>query len=223
MTGDQAATLRLLMSTTANHPVTASGSEPAAVWTIPHKVIVVAGGRRRAGCSTLAMNLVAEAAHRGIRTVRVGPDVGAQEQPAVKPDFYILDAGASADFEGIADFLVVVARSDREGITGAYLALKRFRRSDPELPAGVVVNAVAHPAEGAEIANRIASAASSFLHGPQVEALGWVLDDPTVAQSSCDAGPVIISSPRSPAASGIRLCARRLWAHWRPRWSTAAA
>jgi MinD-like ATPase involved in chromosome partitioning or flagellar assembly len=223
MRDDQARTLRMMVSEMAARNAKARDeSESAPAWTIPHKVVVVCGGVRGVGASTIAANLVAEAANRGIRTVRVGPALTHRKQKQ-RPDFFVLDAGTSADFEGIADFLVLVTTSCREAIAGAYLSLKSFRRSDPELPAGVVVNRARSPEEGAALGERIASAASSFLHGPRVEVLGWVLEDPQVADAPGARGPVIVSSSRSPAASGIRLCARRLWARWRPRWSTAAA
>jgi MinD-like ATPase involved in chromosome partitioning or flagellar assembly len=218
---DQARTLRLLMSGKKSSAEEAKESEPAAVWTIPHRVVVVAGGARGAGVSTVASNLAAEAAHRGVKTMCIGPAIGAKE-PRVRPDYYLLDAGSSADFEGIADFLVLVTTPQKRSVTGAYIALKRFRRSDPDLPVGIVVNRAASPEAGATLAERIASAAQSFIPGPRPEVLGWVLADAKVANARRPDVPIVIASPRSPASSGMRLCARRLWARWRPRWSAAA-
>jgi len=222
MTDDQAATLRMVMSG-MKEPEKEKPESEATVWTIPHKVVVVAGGKRGAGCSTITANLVAEAAHRGIRAIRVGAEILRAALPEKKPDYYLLDAGAGVDFEGIADFLVLVATPERDAITGAYVALKRFRKSDPELSTGIVMNRVRTPGEGAALGERIASAATSLLGGPRVEVLGWVLEDLEVARARCDRGPVVVTSPRSAAATGIRLCARTLWGHWRPRWSAAAA
>jgi len=220
MNGDQAETLRLLAGPPKGS-AGAMGSEPPKVWIIPHRLVVVVGGRTGAGATTLAVNLVHEAAHRGLRAACLGSEVTRGSSPPAA-DYYVLDAGTSADFDGIADFLVLVAAPDPEAVKGVYLALKRFRRSDPELPAGIVVNRAFSPAEGAAVAERVASAAAAFIPGPAPEVLGWVLDDPELFRSEAEGRPASAAAPRSAAAAGVRLCARRLWSRWRPRWSTAA-
>lgn len=189
-------------------------SGPADIWTAPHRLVVVAGGRPGAGATTLARNLASEVSIRGIRAEYVAHGVGRAIEPG-GADYYLVDSEGSGDFVGLADYLVLVAAPDAEAVRGAYSALKRFRTSDPDLPAGLVVNCVASPGEGAALAERIASAARALLGGPGVEVLGWVLEDAEVRSESRDAAPFIVRSPRSAAAAGVRLCARRLSAGWR--------
>ena len=112
---------------------------------------------------------------------------------------------------------MLVTAPDAGAVTGAYAALKRFRTSDPGLPAGLVVNRISSPGEGAALAERIASAARAFLGGPELEILGWV------SSGAGDAVPFIVRAPRSAAAAGVRLCVRRLSARWRRRRSASAA
>jgi MinD-like ATPase involved in chromosome partitioning or flagellar assembly len=202
--------------------LTRRGSEMPKVWKMPHRLVVVVGGRPGVGATTIARNVAAELANRGIRAEYVGHEV-ARTIGSQGADYYLLDSEGSADFEGLADHLVLVTAPDAGAVTGAYAALKRFRTSDPGLPAGLVVNRISSPGEGAALAERMASAARAFLGGPELEILGWVLADNEVSSGARDAAPFIVRAPRSAAAAGVRLCVRRLSARWRRGRSASAA
>lgn len=218
---DQAETLRIMVSSSRpGAPARSSASAPERPWVIPHRLIVVTGGRAGVGTTTIARNLAAGATHRGIRALYVGPDAGAAPSPG-KADYYLMDAGASADLEGLADYLVLVTTPDAEAVKGVYLALKRFRESDPGLTAGIVVNRAGAPEEGVTLGERIASAARAFIRGSELDVLGWVLEDRHSAAAK--GRPFVAASPRSAAAAGIRLCVRRLWSRWQPRGRVLAA
>ncbi len=216
---DQAKTLRIMVSSSGSYePPEPSerASSIASRWVIPHRVIVVVGGCRGAGATTVARNLAAGAVQRGVRAVYVEPS--AEAAPVLgSADYYLLDGGASAEFAGIADYLVLVASPDAAAVKGVYIALKRFRRADPDLEAGIVVNRVSAPEEGSTLAERIAAAARAFIGGPGLEVLGWAIEDRTRLRSGRAGEPLLRSNPRSAAAAGMRLCARRLWSRWRPR------
>ncbi|MHC4202806.1 MAG: P-loop NTPase family protein, partial [Planctomycetota bacterium] len=167
---DQAETLRMMVSSPdvrADASERDSGSETP--WVVPHRLIVVAGGRPGVGATTITRNLAAGAAHRGVRARYVEPPralVGTSpdrwqagtssgaarptgsrrgRKAMTRPDFYLLDAGTSVELDGLADYLVLVTSPDAASVKGIYLVLKRFRRSDPDLAAGLVVNRVATP------------------------------------------------------------------------------
>lgn len=202
---DQAATLRIMVSSPKGRKggrwtAALSGSDSArsVPWTVPHRVLVVVGGAPGVGATTVARNLAAGAAARGIRAKYIGPGGGTSLRAGLPlgrvvplraglplgrgvADYYLLDPGASRDAEGLADYLVVVASPDPEAVKGAYLALKRVRASEPELPAGLIVNRARSPEEGAALAERVASAARAFIRGSTTEVLGWILDDEEVS------------------------------------------
>lgn len=220
---DQARTLRLLVSSrTAVRSPRRGSSSPATPWVVPHRVLVVAGGRPGAGATTVARNLASAAAAHGVRALHVEPDAA----PAAAPggvDYFLVDPVEPSDAEGLADYLVLVATPDEEGVRGVYVALKRFRSSTPELPAGVIVNRVACPGNGATLGARIASAAQAFICGPDVDVLGWILEDAEAAAVDSRVRPFTVARPGSAAAAGVRLCARRLWSRWPRRWKVVAA
>ncbi len=229
---DQAQTLRMMVSSSAfiapspapakeDAPTPERDSEPGTPWTVPHRIIVVAGGRASVGTTTVARNLAASAALGGIRALYVEPD--GTTAPRGVTDFYLLDAGVSSDFEGLADYIVLVTTPDAEAVRGAYLALKRLRHSDPDLAAGLVVNRAGSPEEGAALGERIASAARAFIRGPELDVLGWVLDDAEASRAGMNDRPLVAANPRSAAAAGIRLCVRRLWSRWRRGFRLVAA
>jgi MinD-like ATPase involved in chromosome partitioning or flagellar assembly len=189
---------------------------------VPHKVLVVVGGRGGAGATTLTRNLASAAVARGVRAEHAELDAfGLSARRSV--DYFLVDPAQPSDAEGLADYLVLVATPDEAGIRGVYLALKRFRAASPELPAGVIVNRVACPGNGATLGARIASAAQAFICGPDVDVLGWVLKDAEAAAVDARGRPFVAVRPGSRAAAGIRLCARRLWSRWPRRWKVLAA
>ena len=55
--------------------LTRRGSEAPDILTMPHRLIVVAGGRPGAGSTTIARNLAAEAVSRGLKVEYLGPAV----------------------------------------------------------------------------------------------------------------------------------------------------
>ena len=219
---DQARTLRLLVSSHAGRSARGEKLSPATPWVVPHKVLVVVGGRPGAGATTVTRNLAAAATAHGIRTLHMEPNaVGRATRGTV--DYFLVDPEEPSDAEGLADYLVLVATPDEEGVRGVYVALKRFRLATPDLPAGVIVNHVACPGNGATLGARIASAAQAFICGPDVDVLGWILEDAEVAAIDSRGRPFSVARPGSVAAAGVRLCARRLWSRWPRRWQVVAA
>ncbi len=220
---DQARTLRLLVSSPAGaRPEKSRRSSPATPWVVPHKVLVVVGGRRGAGATTVTRNLASAAIAQGVRAQHADLD-GAGLSALRSVDYFLVDPAEPSDAEGLADYLVLVATPDEAGVRGAYLALKRFREASPELPAGVIVNRVACPGNGATLAARMASAAQAFICGPDIDVLGWILEDAEAAAVDSRGRPFAAVRPGSKAAAGIRLCARRLWSRWPRRWKVLAA
>ena len=220
---DQARTLRLLVaSPDAARPSREERSSPVTPWVVPHKVLVVVGGRPGAGATTVARNLASAAVAHGIRVRHVEPDAAAVPARGAV-DYFLVDPSEPSDAEGLADYLVLVATPDEDGVRGVYVALKRFRSATPELPAGVIVNRVGCPGDGATLGARIASAAQAFICGPDVDALGWILEDAEAAAVDSRGRPFAVTRPTSAAAAGVRLCARRLWSRWPRRWQVLAA
>ncbi|MHC5057333.1 MAG: hypothetical protein ACYTKD_21880 [Planctomycetota bacterium] len=220
---DQARTLRLLVSSPAGARSPRKGnSSPATPWVVPHKVLVVVGGQPGAGATTIARNLASAATAHGVRALHMEP-ASASRRSRGTVDYFLVDPEEPSDAEGLADYLVLVATPDEEGVKGVYLALRRFRSATPDLPAGVIVNRVACPGNGATLGARIASAARAFICGPDIDVLGWVLEDVEAAAVDSRGRPFAVARPGSAAAAGVRLCARRLWSRWPRRWKVVAA
>jgi hypothetical protein len=219
---DQAATLRLLVSSHAARSAKKARSSPVTPWVVPHKVLVVVGGRPGAGATTVARNLASTALTHGIRAMHMEPNIAGRTSRGTV-DYYLVDPEVPSDAEGLADYLVLVATPDEEGIRGVYLALKRFRMATPDLAAGVIVNHVACPGNGATLGARIASAAKAFICGPDIDVLGWILEDGEAIAGDSRRRPFTVAKPGSVAAAGVRLCARRLWSRWPRRWKVLAA
>lgn len=220
---DQARTLRLLVSSPAGcRSSRQRHSSPVTPWIVPHKVLVVVGGRPGAGATTVARNLASSANAHGIRALYMEPD-GIPRASQGTIDYFLVDPDEPSETEGLADYLVLVATPDEEGVRGVYLALKRFRVASPDLPAGVIVNHVACPGNGATLGARIASAAKAFICGPDIDVLGWILEDGESIAGDSRRRPFTVARPGSVAAAGVRLCARRLWSRWPRRWKVLAA
>lgn len=201
-------------------PPAPSSAAAGAVDTVvfSHKVIEVDGTSRGAGASTLARLLAAEAARLGVSAIHVEPATAflAARRGA---DFYLLDAGQSAVFAGLADYVVLVASARADPALDACIGARRRRLADPGLPLGLVINLAASPGEGAAAAERAARAASSVVPGPPVEVLGWVTEDRAL-RASCPAPGLAAGSAAGP---GVRMCARRLWSGPREGWRRAVA
>jgi hypothetical protein len=231
---DQANTLRILASerrprgflreTSRVEPPERERRDPRPdeIWTVPQRVIVVTGGSPGSGATTVARCLAAEARRRAIRAVLLEPG-GDEEAAPGGAEFYLLDGGVSPALDGLADYLVLVATPDAEAVTGVYSALKRCRRSDPGIPAGLVVNRARSAAEGAALAERVATVSRAFLGGPGLEVLGSIPEDPEALLAGRRGRRFAAASPLCAAGAGVRLCAKRLWSRWRPRWSVIAA
>ena len=221
-TPDQARTLRLLVSSSTARLPLKGHSSPATPWVVPHKVLVVVGGRRGAGATTVARNLAATATAHGVRAMHMGANA-AVRPPRVSVDYFLVDPEDPLQAEGLADYLVLVATPDEEGVRGVYVALKRFRSTTPGLPAGVILNRAGSPGNGATLGARIASAAKAFIFGPDLDVLGWILEDAESVALDSMRRPFSVARPGSAAAAGVRLCARRLWSRWPRRWKVIAA
>jgi len=107
--------------------------------------------------------------------------------------------------------LLVVATPEMTSFSDAYGLVKTLRHEGAlARPPRLVVNMATTPEEAEEATNRMQMFARHFLR-LEVEVLGTVPFDPSVARAVRAQEPVLLAYPESPAAAAYRALAARLW------------
>lgn len=125
-----------------------------------------------------------------------------------KTDFLLIDTGAGIG-DGVisfclaADQIVVVTTSEPTAMADAYGIIKVISSRRPESHVSVIVNRVDNNAEGESVYKRLSSVAADFLDF-ELHMLGTLLQDRNMHLAVRQQTPLLLFSPMSPAAKGIR-------------------
>jgi flagellar biosynthesis protein FlhG len=137
-------------------------------------------------------------------------------------DFLLVDAGSGLGpsiltLAAAADQVVVVTTPEPTSVADAHAVIGRLRRPGGGPPAlRAVVNQARSTQEGLDCLNRLTASSRQFL-GAVVTPLGHVRLDPRVPQAVRRRRPLLVDSPGSVAARGVRRLARILIEERRPR------
>ena len=131
-------------------------------------------------------------------------------------DIIIIDTGAGVsinvvDFIAAADDAVIITTPEPTAITDAYGIIKIIATEIDNLGISVklVVNRVHTVAEGKKVADRLIGIASQFLN-TKVDYLGFIYEDPVVAQAVLKQKPFMVVDPRAKASQCIQHIVGRL-------------
>lgn len=122
-------------------------------------------------------------------------------------DITLIDTGAGISKDIISFILaareaIIITTPEPTAITDAYGMIKVLTQRDSSVDIKLVVNMVSDEKEGQDIANRIIMATKQFL-GKRIEALGYIVTDPSVSMSVVKQSPLILGYPNSRAAKCI--------------------
>ncbi|MCI0588916.1 MAG: P-loop NTPase [Planctomycetes bacterium] len=160
----------------------------------PTGVFVIPGGSGVPGLGTLSpfqLQLVL----RGLAGVEKGADRIVVDGPAGVSDQALL-------FVGCSDLTVLVTTPDITAMTDAYSWIKVATVRRRESPIALVVNRARSEAQASAVAEKVLGVARRFL-GLDIPFLGFVPEDPAVAESVARRRPVPVSHPDSPAAAAL--------------------
>jgi flagellar biosynthesis protein FlhG len=131
-------------------------------------------------------------------------------------DIIIIDTSAGisinvVDFIAAADDAVVITTPEPTAITDAYSMIKIIAAEVNNLNIGVklVVNRVHSVAEGKKVADRLIGIAAQFLN-IKVDYLGFIYEDPVVAQAVLKQRPFMVLDPRAKASQCLAHIVSRL-------------
>ncbi len=118
-------------------------------------------------------------------------------------DIIIIDTSAGVS-RGVLDFVaaaheaIIITTPEPTAITDAYGIIKIIATEIDNLDISLkmIVNRVKSGAEGKSVADRVTNIAGQFLN-LKVEYLGFIYDDPLVAQSVARQTPFIVAEPRA--------------------------
>jgi flagellar biosynthesis protein FlhG len=125
-----------------------------------------------------------------------------------KTDFLLIDTGAGISdnvisFCQAADQIVVITTTEPTAMADAYGIIKIISNRRPDSHVSVLVNRVDEDAEGAAIHERLARVANEFLNF-RIHHLGTLPQDRNMHLAVRQQTPLLLFSPMSPAAIGIR-------------------
>ncbi len=125
-----------------------------------------------------------------------------------KTDYLLIDTGAGISdsvisFCQAADQIIVITTTEPTALADAYGIIKILSLKRPESHVSVLVNRVDNPEEGHEVHQRLARVANEFL-GFQIHQLGSIPQDRQMHLAVRQQTPLMLFSPMSPAATGIR-------------------
>lgn len=129
-------------------------------------------------------------------------------------DITLIDTGAGIS-KDIISFIVaarealIITTPEPTAITDAYGLIKVLTQKDEDVDIKIVANMVSGEREGLEIANRIIMATRQFLN-KRVEAIGYIVSDPTVNMSVRKQEPFIIGYPNTRASKCVMQIASNL-------------
>jgi flagellar biosynthesis protein FlhG len=129
-------------------------------------------------------------------------------------DYMLIDTGAGLNPQTLrfilsADEAVVVTTPEPTSITDAYALIKLVSNRNKELPIRLIVNRVSTRDEGEQTAEKIRLVAERFLQ-VKVEALGSILDDPSVVKAVKLQVPFVTRYPDAKASRCIQQVAAHL-------------
>lgn len=151
-------------------------------------------------------------------------------------DFILIDTAAGlgrnvVQFAVAADEVVIVTTPEPSAVTDAYAMIKVLHQERKAPAIRLIVNMARSRAQAVEIADKVTTVTRQFL-GVAIQPLGYVLADDHVRQAVMARAPVLLHSPRAPAARAVRAIAvvvetggqpagrggllERLSALWRP-------
>ncbi len=161
----------------------------------PSGIQIIAGG---SGVSELAQLDVAKT-QRLFNQLRFLED---------KTDFLLIDTGAGISdsvisFCQAADQIVVITTTEPTAMADAYGIIKIISNRRPDSHVSVLVNRVDDDCEGVQVHERLARVANDFL-GFEVHHLGTLPQDRNMHLAVRQQTPLLLFSPMSPAAVGIR-------------------
>lgn len=161
----------------------------------PNGIQIIAGG---SGVSELAQ-LDSEKSQRLFNQLRFLED---------KTDFLLIDTGAGISdsvisFCQAADQIVVITTTEPTALADAYGIIKIISTRRPESHLSVLVNRVDDEEEGNQVYERLSRVANEFL-GFSVHQLGSLPQDRNMHLAVRQQTPLLLFSPMSPAAVGIR-------------------
>jgi len=161
----------------------------------PAGIQIIAGG---SGVSELA-ELDAEKSMRLFNQLRFLED---------KTDYLLIDTGAGISdnvisFCHAADQIIVITTSEPTALADAYGIIKIISSRRPDSHVSVIINRVDDDNEGTEVHERLSRVAKEFL-GFHVHHLGNLPQDRNMHLAVRQQTPLLLFSPMSPAATGIR-------------------
>lgn len=131
-------------------------------------------------------------------------------------DIIIIDTSAGVSrnvlgFVAAADEVVIVTTPEPTSITDAYGIIKIIATEVDNLNINLkmIVNRVSSSLEGKRVADRMTSIAAQFLN-LKVEYLGFIYDDPLVAQAVLRQKPFMIADPRGKASVCLKHIVSRI-------------
>lgn len=129
-------------------------------------------------------------------------------------DYIIIDTGAGLsksviNFVLAADDIVVLTTPEPHALTDAYAIIKVLNEKNSKLPVRLVVNRVGSQSEAERVAQHLISVIRRFLQ-IQVESIGYLPEDPMVAQGVKQFKPFFLLSPSCRASQQVQLLARKL-------------
>jgi flagellar biosynthesis protein FlhG len=125
-----------------------------------------------------------------------------------RTDYLLIDTGAGISRSIIsfclaADQIVVVTNPEPTALADAYGIIKIISQERPLAHVSLLVNRADSEQEGRFIQERLRTVAAEFLQFP-VHDLGYLPQDPTLYLAVRQQTPLLLFSPMSPAAVGIR-------------------
>jgi len=123
-------------------------------------------------------------------------------------DFFFFDFGAgmreeTARFLGAMDRILVVVTPEPTALTDAYSAIKYIFLTEPEASLYLVGNRLQDGGNDRETVERLSRVIARFLNR-ECPVVGYIPEDISVLQAVKKQNPVLLHSPRSPAARAIR-------------------
>jgi flagellar biosynthesis protein FlhG len=162
----------------------------------PNGIQIIAGG---SGVTEMAQ-LESQKAHKLFDQLKFLED---------KTDYLLIDTGAGISesvisFCQAADQIIVITTTEPTALADAYGIIKIISNNRPESHVSVLVNRVDNDEEGNEIHERLSRVASEFLGGFSLHRLGSIPQDRQMHLAVRQQTPLMLFSPMSPAATGIR-------------------
>ncbi|WP_400247247.1 MinD/ParA family protein [Niallia sp. JL1B1071] len=128
-------------------------------------------------------------------------------------DFILLDMGAGISTDSLkfilsVDDCIVITTPEPTSITDAYAAMKFIHTRNNTLPLYLVVNRTITKKDGVETLQKLRQVVKQFLHRDLIN-LGYIPDDPNVAQAVRKQIPFVFFNEKSEAAKALREIADR--------------